>query len=384
MAKRQTGTGIPLRGGKLTPAQLNGPPRPPGGGAGLGATQLGVNPIFAAGLNNTRLGTNAAAAPPAFVSANTTIVYDPLVHATLMQLVTLQKPGAVGAAGAANQGVAGQREGQRGGFLGTAANVASTFGLPGAGLLGALATGGPLGIAGAAVGMFTSTIQKATSAAGNFAVAALSFNGSQIARSIFDLAGNIPVVGGIISGFGNAVLGAGDAMRGLAERLSAYNPGLAVTLAMQEVRQVFRDMERANRLGPDLARAVETRRQFEEKLEDLILQYAPQIIQMLELIFKALGAAVDSVGEAFNRMESVRRIFQNAVAPGFSNITSATDSIRQVLGRMGQRLEDDSMVDQVEQWTQFLLGDLSAAVAAGGAATAGQAAVGPNFPVFGG
>jgi hypothetical protein len=98
------------------------------------------------------------------------------------------------------------------------------------------------------------------------------------ADSIFLLSPTVSVLGSVVgetvSSFGK-LLSVIDAN---ASKFGEYNPQLAVAEAMGEVRQVMGDLRRAQEVGPQLARYVNARADFQQKFADIQTRLLEQIL----------------------------------------------------------------------------------------------------------
>lgn len=344
----------------------SGPPRPPGGASS--APWLG-GPAFAGApppLTGTPLPSVGTSLPPLPAGTPPPL---PGVPANLLGI----QPGLFGGV---NAGFKTFWE-----SLDKGAGTVDSLSAGWSALTGVLAEGYPLTaefIGGlrsgtTAVTALASAASNAAVAAGNFAAAGMSFNGTQIARGMFDLAGAIPVVGGAISTFGSTILGLGDAVANTANRLAQYSPQLAMQQAMFEVRSIFRDMERAQdpALVATLEAAMEARKQFEEKMEDMFLEFAPTVLEVLKFIFDMLKAMTDG----FKIMAGWVRSIWEGIKSLFGIVEGASEEVRAA----AQRISPEAVFGQE---MRRLFGDQNQYYGEDSARRVSPFATPPNFPAF--
>jgi hypothetical protein len=101
----------------------------------------------------------------------------------------------------------------------------------------------------------------------------------------------VPVLGLVTPAAKEFVRGI-DEMRGTVkqttERLSQYNGKLASQVAMQEVTEMIRDINRANRMGGQLAATNDARFRMEQKMQDIADKLMPTMLSVTEDIFKTI------------------------------------------------------------------------------------------------
>ncbi len=178
------------------------------------------------------------------------------------------------------------------GHLGTAQRVAFTAqraGIPGAEAAGqifqsaqtGMQLGGPAGAAiGAAIAVGTERkkqLEEAAAAAAKFGQSIASTDTEGAARGMVELAKKIPIFGEGFAKGANLVLDVSQSLSAEARRLSGYNAGLAVQSAMIDVRNTFRDIDRANRFAPELLAAQRADDQLQRTVADLQMKYLPMV-----------------------------------------------------------------------------------------------------------
>ncbi len=81
------------------------------------------------------------------------------------------------------------------------------------------------------------------------------------------------------------------AVAGTAQRLSQYDGGLAQQQAEQEVRDIMRDISRAQRFGTEIAEANAARFSMEQKLSDIGDRLLPLVMSLADKLFTFLTTA---------------------------------------------------------------------------------------------
>lgn len=85
---------------------------------------------------------------------------------------------------------------------------------------------------------------------------------------------------------------------GVADRYANLSPDIAVAQAMSDVRQILGDFQRAQRIGPQLARYIQQQSEVQQRFEDikikLLMAIMPAVTKILELI--ELGLPVIDTG----------------------------------------------------------------------------------------
>lgn len=134
-------------------------------------------------------------------------------------------------------------------------------------------------------------------------IAALDIRG--FSRQLTFATSQIPYVGEYLGLFTMALTGAIDGINDTADRFSRFSPDLAVTDANIRVERILRDLENAQRLGPQLAGFRQRQEDVRQRTEDLLLDILPRIIPIVErgLDYAETGVAVlESIN---SRIESV-------------------------------------------------------------------------------
>jgi hypothetical protein len=170
-----------------------------------------------------------------------------------------------------------------------AAALAGKAGAPGAGAAGNIAggamqgaaVGGPWGAAaGAAVasaGELNKAIVKTIENVGDFGTKLASADAGATARAFLDVGKVVPVVGEQLAAFGHATLNIHEALTAEARRLSGYSAQLATARAELDVRSLERDMTRADRFSPQLARQLELEDELNATMQEIRDKYMTQL-----------------------------------------------------------------------------------------------------------
>lgn len=161
-----------------------------------------------------------------------------------------------------------------------------------------------------------------------------------------------------------------NSVKSLAERLSQYDGRLAGQAAQQEVVEMMRDYNRANRLGGRLEATNAARFGFEQKIQDItdrfmptMLKFAEASFRQLELILTALEALLVGTARNADIALTVAEIMPE-VAVSIEALRLAGFDIRGLIRDwIGSSGGDDS--DAV--WNNFLA--LGRGVGAGGPST---------------
>lgn len=111
-------------------------------------------------------------------------------------------------------------------------------------------------------------------------IAALDIN--SFSRQLTFATSQIPYVGEYLGLFTMALTGAIDGINDTADRFSRFSPDLAVTDANIRVERILRDIENAQRLGPQLAGFRQRQEEVRQRAEDLLLDILPQLIPLAE------------------------------------------------------------------------------------------------------
>jgi hypothetical protein len=183
-----------------------------------------------------------------------------------------------------------------------AADAMGRMGIPGAGIVSSLATANPLMVGMAIADAVKNALSEITAFGSRGAQATMNFDAMGLQRGFGDLASNIPIVGGLFGGLINATANLSDAMLDTARRLSSYSSELAAGVAQLDVDRIMRDIERARTHGPDILAAVERRREYEDRMEQVWEKLMPIVLDFLSSMTDMLenqGPAIATTLRAF-------------------------------------------------------------------------------------
>lgn len=242
-----------------------------------------------------------------------------------------------------------------------------------------LAAGGPIGaVVGAAVGAvedMKKEFREAAELAKNMAVAIGSADTERFERGLIDMGEKIPYVGKALGWLAGSVLDVSSAIDQTSRRLSIYDAGLARQQAELEVRSIYRDLDRAQRIGPQLERATQARADFDAKIQDAIDRLLPIIAtgisRILETVNRVeetartmaemLGQGVEMIGEipliggaAQDIITAIRRILEQQLGIMLGNQNQNNDTnqvfVQELLS--ASATDAQAMQEQMQQWLQ--------------------------------
>lgn len=115
---------------------------------------------------------------------------------------------------------------------------------------------------------------------------------------------SLPYVGSAAVVAGEALKGLGDLVWSIAanaERYGQYNPMIAQSLAIAEIRQTLGDMSRSREIDAEMAKYIEVQTDLQQKFEDMkvkaLIKILPVLTRILELMEQTLPGA-ETIGEA--------------------------------------------------------------------------------------
>lgn len=248
------------------------------------------------------------------------------------------------AAGLAGLGIPGAKTAQ--GVLGGAAAgrqaATSATSLLGGGEA-ALAAAGPIGAAVGAgiavVSMVMKKLQEGIETVFKMGGAIASFDPQKLARGFADMAGNVPLVGGLLGGLAHGILDLSDSLDATTRRLAQYNPELAVHMAEREIKNIERDIRRANEFGPQMLETAQARDTMNEKLQeimdDLMGTLIPIVTELLSWVTDGIKWAVEAwkvLGDWFVDLENVvidALNWANSTNPFWTNLERLARNMRE-------------------------------------------------------
>ncbi len=149
----------------------------------------------------------------------------------------------------------------------------------------------------------------------------VSLDPNALAHGFAQMASKVPIVGSLLGPLASGILGLSDAVFATAKRLSEFSGPLAMQQAMIEVRNIQRDIERAQRMGPQLGGAVEARYQFEQRLQDVIDEHMGTIIKLMETGLDVFTAVLDGIRALQSATDTTN------IAAGFSGIMMSLNDL---------------------------------------------------------
>ena len=254
-----------------------------------------------------------------------------------------------------------------------AADVLSGLGLGGIGGIVGAASG--VGAAIAAINFVSQKLTQGVQSMGQMATAAAGLDAGGFTRGVSQLVSQVPLFGGAVSGMIDATLGVSDAIGRTAQRFAQYNPEIALELANQEIRNIFRDIERSQRTGADLIQGIRAREDFNVRVEELLIKYLPTITKLLETGLPLLGTMIDVTLAGFRGIaEAIAAIA--ALIPGGAGTAARIMTFLARIARNTERPESS----ESDEFYRAMFG------APGGSPVpqAGLPAPAPGGPRFGG
>ena len=224
----------------------------------------------------------------------------------------------------AEKGLTGPVVGGAAGVLGGVLGGAGPGGIAAMGALGAAFP--TIGIAMAAIGAVTfvsdklrETITGAIHTIGSFASAIASPDANpatlmeKVGGGLEALGAKIPVLGIFIGAVGAATSELGRFMRaldGLVDRYAQYSPALATAQAINEIRQVFGDIRRAQQLTPQLVNYLRIQGDMQQKFEDIKVKL---LLKILPIANELLQSVLNIVNFFENLDENMTRIIGETI-----------------------------------------------------------------------
>lgn len=220
-------------------------------------------------------------------------------------------------------------------LVGQTATLASSLGA-GGGIAGAA---GPAAAAIAIAEEIKNQIVNVIKGIGDTLSTITSIDADRFAMGLNDMARKIPVVGEYLGAMGDALGGVIRSLDETAHRLAQYSGPLAAQEALIEVRNIVRDIRRAEVLGDDLAKYLEQRQNVREKLEDIMTRLSVKLIPLVTSLLEiaennmpVLEAMIELLGIIANNTTG----FIGATTGGALQITAALqrlyDATKQPVG----------------------------------------------------
>lgn len=169
-------------------------------------------------------------------------------------------------------------------------------------------------------------LMNSLNTAANVATAGAAMNAKGFATAIASATALIPGFGSAISAASIAMLSLQGQIDALASRYSAYNGDLAVQVANQEMRDMFREMRRSQTLGPDVSRLYGRSTDFQNKMEDVLDNLAPALIAFADKTLSYLNG-IASVLETSTNQETATGQVVSTIGTVLSASYQATEAI---------------------------------------------------------
>ena len=167
----------------------------------------------------------------------------------------------------------------------------------------------PVGaVVGAAIALgqqVSAAAAEAITTIGRFGAVVATIDGDGLAREFAVLGSKLPIVGVQMEALGGAVSSVIHGLDATAQRLASWNPQLLETQINNQLRDMFRDMERAERLGPDLARYAESRQNLKEQLEDIEERILSRLVPIVTRLLEAASVMVNDVERVLDFLGSI-------------------------------------------------------------------------------
>jgi hypothetical protein len=207
-------------------------------------------------------------------------------------------------------------------------------------------------------------------------------SGGEAAAMLGGMLGKVPIFGQALSAATFAIKGFADAASGMADRLAKYSPDIAAAKAQADMRGILRDMERAQKLGPELAKFVDMKARADQSWEDVKSAFMIKLMPTLIKIMETLGAILEGLGALERAVEVANEETGGALGSLFDFlIPSAGVGLR--LLKKTEEIEANTRKKNAETVSDFLdqamgIGDLPGFVP-------GRAGAAPlGFGAFGG
>lgn len=230
--------------------------------------------------------------------------------------------------------------------------------------------------------------------AANVATAGAAMNARSFATSLASATALIPGFGSAISAASIAMLSLQGQVDSLASSYSAYNGQLALQVANQEMRDMFREMRRAQQMGPDVSRLYGKSTDFSNKMEQVLDNIAPALIAFTDKTLDALngiasilgamtdqttttGQTVAVIGTVLSASyQATEAIMSGGIIPLLRYIGRQNAEVAQIARDAADREANNNLVDNVLNIGR----GLPQGAVGGGAFTATPA---PRGPIFG-
>jgi hypothetical protein len=225
-------------------------------------------------------------------------------------------------------------------------------------------------------------VRAATSALGPGDSTSMLSGISGAASALSAIPGPAGMVAAGLSVAASAVGGFIDAVSGYADKLSPYSPQIAMAQAQAEVTQVLRDMERAQKLGPDLAKFIEAKSRLDQSWEDAKVAFMQKVVPSLTKIVEFLAFMLDGQDEMNKLGERMTKEQRDRANEQIRQINALMGPLAKMLGMTLKEIEENTRKDvDYDALTKAIL---DIALPAGARLGAGPGANALNLPAFGG
>jgi hypothetical protein len=169
-----------------------------------------------------------------------------------------------------------------------------------------------------------------------------------------------PILGMVTPALKETVRGF-DELRGVvrqsAREMSQYHGGLASQVAQQEVRELMRDIQRAQRQGPQMAAANEARFNFEQRVQDFMDRMMPMLLKFAEKGFSTLEGGVMIAEEILKAILRGVEFAVNAfelTSPLIAQIPAVADTVTAIRRLIAEALTDTTTPTTDEGWNNLM------------------------------
>jgi hypothetical protein len=260
---------------------------------------------------------------------------------------------------------------------------------------------GPLGAAVPIVGAvmmakakIDETVGAAMQGIGEFGVSISRIDADGFAKNINDyMIKPLPIVGQYLGQLGDAIAPVIAGFDDTARRLSQYSPQLAVGEAMNDMRNTFREIRRANSdLGSELSTFISVRQEGRERLEDIaesvataLLPYLTASLELGNILLKNVNENAENIVRTLQLIAQATIQFGSFFIPGgnalattlMALLNGAVQALTVMAENSGPNSGNNDFFDQL-----FSTAAEVNAPGSVGTQPLRPAPAGPNFPVF--
>lgn len=168
-----------------------------------------------------------------------------------------------------------------------------------------------------------------------------------------------------VSAFGAAAKATANSVNELSDRVKRtsrefgqYSGVLATQNAQQDVTQLMRDINNAQRFGEVTAGANEARFDMEQKIQDITNRFIPFIMKMAENIFRVLEgtfSVVDSgIKMILRGIDACIAALQRMIYYASLTATEGPALLQEIRNMIRDMLGDNNAVSDAEMWNRFM------------------------------